>query len=65
MKTHSQFRKETVEDEIEVISESISLGRLGVPDEFGRIAVFRVSPATSFINGVMLNVDGGLHQGLF
>jgi 3-oxoacyl-[acyl-carrier protein] reductase len=38
----------------------IPLRRYGVPDEFGRAAAFLLSPAASYITGVMLPVDGGL-----
>jgi 3-oxoacyl-[acyl-carrier protein] reductase len=38
----------------------IPLGRYGEPEEFGRAAAFLLSPASSFISGVMLPVDGGM-----
>jgi 3-oxoacyl-[acyl-carrier protein] reductase len=36
---------------------------MGQPEEFGRAAAFLVSPAASYITGVMLNVDGGMYRG--
>jgi 3-oxoacyl-[acyl-carrier protein] reductase len=45
-------------------SESISLRRYGLPEEFGRTAAFLLSPAASFITGVMLPVDGGMLRAL-
>ena len=37
----------------------IPLGRDGAPSEFAAAAVFLLSPASSFVSGVMLPVDGG------
>jgi 3-oxoacyl-[acyl-carrier protein] reductase len=42
----------------------IPLGRYGDPAEFGRVAAFVLSPAASYLNGVMLPVDGGLLRSL-
>jgi 3-oxoacyl-[acyl-carrier protein] reductase len=35
------------------------MGRLGTPDEFGRVAAFLCSPAAGYVNGSTLLVDGG------
>ncbi|MFD5751620.1 SDR family oxidoreductase [Streptomyces sp. NPDC127033] len=37
----------------------IPLRRYGTPEEFGRTAAFLLSPAASYLTGVMLPVDGG------
>lgn len=42
----------------------IPLGRYGDPEEFGRVAAFVLSPASSYLTGVMLPVDGGLLRAL-
>lgn len=45
-------------------SESrIPLRRYGSPEEFGRSAAFLLSPAASYLTGVMLPVDGGSRHG--
>lgn len=61
----AQKNETSLEAEMKGISTLIPLGRLGTPKEFANAAVFLVSPAASYINGVMLNVDGGISKGLF
>ncbi len=41
----------------------IPLRRYGRPEEFGRTAAFLLSPAASYLTGVMLPVDGGARSG--
>jgi 3-oxoacyl-[acyl-carrier protein] reductase len=50
--------------DIERSHASIPLGRYGRPAEFGRAAAFLLSPASSYITGVMLPVDGGMLRAL-
>ncbi|MFI2209536.1 SDR family oxidoreductase [Streptomyces sp. NPDC020141] len=41
----------------------IPLRRYGTPREFGRAGAFMLSPAASYLTGVMLSVDGGARHG--
>ncbi|MDQ0778146.1 3-oxoacyl-[acyl-carrier protein] reductase [Streptomyces aurantiacus] len=41
----------------------IPLRRYGRPEEFGRTAAFLLSPAASYLTGVMVPVDGGARSG--
>lgn len=42
---------------------AIPLRRYGKPEEFGRTAAFLLSPAASYVTGVMVPVDGGALHG--
>lgn len=42
---------------------AIPLGRYGAPEEFGRVGAFVLSPAASYVTGVMVSVDGGARRG--
>jgi 3-oxoacyl-[acyl-carrier protein] reductase len=41
----------------------IPLRRYGTPEEFGRVAAFLMSPAASYLTGIMVPVDGGMRHG--
>lgn len=63
MSQRAEQKGTNVEDEIQAQSETSPMGRMGTPEEFANAAVFLVSPAASYITGVMLPVDGGMYKG--
>ncbi|GAP20103.1 SDR family oxidoreductase [Leptolinea tardivitalis] len=53
----------TIDEEVRKQSAESPLGRMATPEEFARSAVFLLSPAASYLTGVMLPVDGGMYKG--
>jgi 3-oxoacyl-[acyl-carrier protein] reductase len=43
---------------------TIPLRRYGTPEEFGRVAAFLLSPAASYLTGLVVPVDGGMLRSL-
>jgi len=48
----------------ERMAETIPLRRMGDPAEFGRVAAFLLSPAASYLTGLVVPVDGGALRSL-
>ena len=63
MSARAKANNSNVEEEAKRQAAEIPFGRMGQPSEFANAAVFLVSPAASYINGVMLQVDGGSYKG--
>ena len=54
---------ETGQQRLQMISNSVPLGRLGTPDEIAKAVVFLLaSDESSYIKGTELFVDGGFAQ---
>lgn len=65
MEARARFNATTVQEEIDKQARESPLGRIGRPQEFANVAVFLLSPAASYVTGVMLTVDGGMYKGTF
>jgi 3-oxoacyl-[acyl-carrier protein] reductase len=65
MVARARINGTTPEEEIAKQAKDGALGRMGTVEEFANAAVFLLSPAASFITGVMLTVDGGMYKGTF
>lgn len=53
-------RKFASEETLESAAKGIPLGRLGTPEEMGRGIVFLCEPASEYITGASLLIDGGI-----
>ncbi len=47
----------------DALRASIPLGRFGAPEEVGSVIEFLLAPASSYMTGQLLNVDGGMING--
>jgi len=63
MTSRANLNQSSVEEETRKQAAQSPFGRLGKPEEFANAAAFLVSPAASYITGVMLSVDGGMYKG--
>jgi 3-oxoacyl-[acyl-carrier protein] reductase len=65
MTARAKSNGSSVEVEIANQTRESALGRMATPEEFANVAAFLVSPAASYLTGVMLPVDGGMLKGTF
>jgi 3-oxoacyl-[acyl-carrier protein] reductase len=63
MNARAQSNGTSVEEELAKQSADSPLGRMAKTEEFAKPAAFLLSPAASYITGVMLTVDGGMYKG--
>lgn len=65
MTNRAKTNATSIDEEINKQAAESPLGRIATPEEFANAAVFLVSPAASYLTGVMLPVDGGMLKGTF
>ena len=65
LEARAKSNNTTLDQEINKVTKDIPIRRMADPMEIGKAAAFMVSPAASYITGIMLSVDGGINQGLF
>jgi 3-oxoacyl-[acyl-carrier protein] reductase len=55
----AERQKISIEEAIKRNAQSIPVGRLGTPAEFGAVAAFLASPLAAYVTGSLIRVDGG------
>lgn len=60
----AQKNATTLEEEQAKDAAKSVFGRIGRPQEFANVAVFLLSPAASYVTGMMMVVDGGQYKGM-
>ncbi len=65
MEHRASLTGRSIKEEIALQSESSVFGRMSTTEEFAKAAAFLVSPAASYITGVMLSVDGGMYKATY
>lgn len=58
----AQPRIGTTEEEVQAMATRVPLGRMGTPQEMGRIIAFLASDDASYVNGQILHVNGGSYM---
>jgi NAD(P)-dependent dehydrogenase (short-subunit alcohol dehydrogenase family) len=56
----SGMSEEEMNAMIEQFAAGIPLGRMGDPDDIAKVAVFLASPASDYMTGELVVVDGGV-----
>lgn len=65
MEQRSKTSGVSIEEEKQRQAKESPLGRMATPEEFANVGAFLLSPAASYMTGVMLSVDGGMYKGTF
>lgn len=56
----AEASRKTVDEILAEDAKAIPMGRIGEPEEFGRVVAFIASPAASYVTGQTIAVDGGV-----
>ncbi|MCG6859263.1 MAG: SDR family oxidoreductase [Salaquimonas sp.] len=51
----------TTDEQIEKVAQGVPLGRIGSPDDIAGAAIYLCSRAGSYVTGMILPLDGGIH----
>jgi len=65
MADRAEINNSNIEDEFKKQAMESPFKRMATTEEFANSAVFLLSPAASYLTGVMLTVDGGMLKGIF
>lgn len=60
----AQRMNKSLDDALKDSAADVPLNRIGDPEEMANVIVFLASEAASYVNGVSIQVDGGLLKGL-
>jgi NAD(P)-dependent dehydrogenase (short-subunit alcohol dehydrogenase family) len=58
-------RSSSAEEVLATMAGRVPLGRYGTPEEVASVIAFLASDAASYVNGAAIDIDGGLHAGLY
>ena len=64
VKAMSRDMKISLDEADKLAPASIPLGRIAEPEEVADVCVFMASPRAHFINGTMIEIDGGQEKSL-
>jgi 3-oxoacyl-[acyl-carrier protein] reductase len=56
----ARSQKISEDEALKRMANTIPVGRLGTPEEFGAVAAFLASPLAAYVTGSLIRIDGGL-----
>ena len=62
--SNSRDMKLSIEEADKLAPASIPLGQIAEPDEVANLCVYLASPLAHFVNGTMIEIDGGQEKSL-